>query len=423
MSVLLALSLAATPAAAPFSFQVVDLSRSHARVLLAPRGGDQATLLVRFHAGSVDDGTSCGLTRLAQHVALEANRRVRYEDLLREVFGAGATLTLATRLRDSSFVLTAPRQDFPRLAGLLLEMLRAPDIDDRLWPAAVERALADEKVPGGGSDLAAFVARKVVDDVRYHNEPFGERADLETVSPSDVLRHLRGPMAPANSTVVVAGAFDARRLRAMLRAHSGGSRARWERPRVDTPFSLQVPARQTLYLIAYRTALDEARRAAATRILAELLEERLLGRFRAAGLGYAAGVLPLSNGWLDQLLILLPTGEAPSQDMSLVLEEQIARVRRGDFTDEEVERSRGSTLGALARIERDSRALAQTLADGDGSGWYGQTMASLVRSLARGDLQRAAAELFDESRSIRVFFTPNAAAAGAIPDSRRGPSR
>ena len=83
----------------------------HPRVILARRDTPTATLRIVFPTGSYDDGTNPGLTRMAQHVMIEAGR-IPYEKLVTELAAANASLTLDTEVRRCGFTLTAPAADF-----------------------------------------------------------------------------------------------------------------------------------------------------------------------------------------------------------------------------------------------------------------------------------------------------------------------
>ncbi|HEY6098193.1 MAG TPA: hypothetical protein VIW03_02105, partial [Anaeromyxobacter sp.] len=80
LALLAALGVGAA-AAGPFSVEPVRLAAGRPQLVLAPRDGERAALLVRFRAGAVDDGRTPGLTRIAQHVLVEANQRYPYDAL------------------------------------------------------------------------------------------------------------------------------------------------------------------------------------------------------------------------------------------------------------------------------------------------------------------------------------------------------
>lgn len=424
MTAALLLALAAA-ASGPFHVEPVRPGARHPQLVLAPRAGERAALLVRFHAGSVDDARKPGLTRVAQRVLVEASRRHPYATLARDVFAADGSLEVETGLREATFVLEADRRDFDRLAGVLLDLLLAPDLDPARYRRARERALMDQRDSTGRGDWIALLAPKAIEDWRYGNAPHGELDTLERIQLADVRTHLAGPMSPANATVVAAGAFDARALRARVAQLAGGAPAPPDRPQLSTPFSLQIPARKEVYVLAYETAYTSPERTAAARILASLLEDRIHRVFREKGLGYSELAAAEHRRWLDLFLLVLPAHEPSSQPLGVLLEDEVESVKAGRFSEAELERNRAWTLAELERVDREPGALVRELADGADPAWYGPAVAEQVRTASRASLERAFPEILAEPAAIRVLYTPNASGRGALPDSyrRRGAAR
>jgi predicted Zn-dependent peptidase len=418
----LALALAAAPARNPpaFGFEVSRASPRHPTLVLAPRPGDRAVLVVRFDAGVVDDGEAPGTTRLAQHALVVANRRSSHAQLVRDLFEGDATLTMETGLREASFVLEADARSFPRLAATLLEQLLAPSIDPQLLQRARDRALNDERESTGRKDLVARHAPKAIDDWRYQSPPYGDRQSLENLSIGDVRRHLAGPLSPSNATIVAAGAFDPRPLRAAAARLAGGAHAQVPRPRLSTPFSMQIPALREVYLVAFPAAFDTAERTAAARLATALLTERIHEAFRDRGIGYAEAVLAEHRPWIDLFMVLLPAHAPSEHRLAALLEEEIAAVREGRFDDAALERNRAWALAELEQADRDPEALARILAEDPRPRWYGREVAARLRALDRTAVTGHLRALLEDRTAIRVLYSPRANARGAIPESYLG---
>ncbi len=407
----------------PYAVEVLRPSRRHPQLVLAPRPGDRAALLVRFAAGAVDDGSNPGLTRVAQRTLVEASPRHPYASLVRDLFAADGSLDLDIGIREATFLLEADRRDFDRLAGILLDLLFAPAIDPQGYKRARERAMIDERESSGRSDWIALIAPKVIDQAQYGNAPYGEYDALLRMKPRDVEAHLRTALSPANATIVATGAFDAKALAARAARYSGGDPRALPPPELKTPFSLMLPARKEVYLLAYKTSFGSPERTAAARIASALLEDRVHRVFRERGVGYSELVTPAHRSWLDLFLLVLPAHDPSSLPLGTMLEDEVDLVRSGGFSDAELERNRAWALAELEAAERDPAALARELALGADPAWYGVAVVDRLRSLDRKALEPLFRELLSDSAAIRILYTPRASRRGPIPETFRRSAR
>ena len=354
------------------------LSARHPLVILAPRPeAKRAALVVRFHSGAVDDGERPGLTRVAQHTLLEASREVRYRDLVRQVIGADATLDLDTGLAECTFTLEAGRGDFDRLAAL------------------------------------------VVDDPAFGNRPTGTEAGVEAIVLDDVRRQLAGPLTPANATVVLAGGFNVASARRTLARLSGGKAIDRAPPQITTPFSLQIPSRREVYLVAYRTSYETPEQVAVARLATALMEERIFWFFRDRGVGYSQSVEPIRRTWTNLFLVTLPARDPAGIPLIPLLEDEMAAVRDGRFSDADFARNRAWVLASMERTDAEPLALASALADGNGAVWFGPDVTQALQRLDREGFVKGAAQLLNEPSSVRILYWPQASRRGAIPQFSR----
>jgi hypothetical protein len=419
--VILALFAPFPVAAAPFTFTSSRASMRHPLVVLAPRQIDQATLLVRFYSGAFSDGETPGLTRFAQRVLVDANRRTTSLTLARALFASAARLKITTGLRSCQFELTAGRGDFERLAALVFPMLLAPDLEARALPEARERARHDQRESYGG-DFAGLVARVAIEEPGYRNPVHGTEAGLERIETAQVRDYLAGPLSPANATVVVTGGFDPGRIRALLAGLAGGVAPPDRSVDLITPFSLQVPASSEIYLVGFKIALAKTDDSAVARLVGTLLQEKIHRALRRRGLGYSELAVPLHAGWLDLFLVMLPAHDPSDQPLGGYVEDRIGELLHGAFTDEDLARNRAALLAELEATDRNSTALARELADGRGGGWYGPALASRLRTLDRDALMQALPSLLDPAGAVRILYSPQAVKRGPIPEKfmRRG---
>lgn len=338
----------------------------------------------------MDDGDGrSGLTRVAQHALLAANGALDLEELTVALHAAGARLSVATGQREAAFSLTANARDFPGLAATLSRAVLAPRFDRRRFPAAVERALHDVREPGRGSDLVATLAALIVEDLRYRNEPFGDREQIELLEPREVQEVLAGRLSAANATVVVTGAFDPAAVAPALRGFRGGTRpAAPPATPVAAPLAARSPTEQELYVVAVPLSPRTPRDAAASRALAALLEDVLWRSLREPGIAYTFAVAPVRSSWLDLLLVVVPA-PARSVDLRGTLDPALESVRAGAFDDAAFATARSAALARLRRADADPEALAGELLAG-GPSWHGPEVEAALRDLSRAAFQEAA---------------------------------
>jgi len=402
LGLVMSLSMGVPPRAAEFGFEALPAGAGKPRLVLAPRPGATAVMLVTFAAGSFDDGQRPGLTRLAQHTLLEANERGDYGELLAEVFRSGGRLDMETGVHDAQFVLTADARDFGTLAPRVARMLLAPVIDRGRFPLARARAHQDERQLGKGATLLPFLAQVAFTDARYQTNPYGD-SSIQDVEADEVAVHLRSALTPANATIVLTGSFDrALMLRELARFAGGAARPR-ERPELTLPLSSMIPSGVEMRILGYPFAVRSPTEAAAVRILAELLQQRILERFRGEGIGYSPTVWPVHTTWLDVLLLVLPAHDALT-DLSSAMREVVDEVAGDRLPEGLFERARGYAYESLRWIDRHPRELAAELT----TPWYGKSTAEAARSMSRQELITTAAPWLSSKRAISVVFTPNA---------------
>lgn len=384
--------------------EVVPTGPGRPRLLLAPRAGEVAALRVTFAVGSVDDGTSPGLTRLSQYALLEANQRIAPAELAREVWAADGRLEVATGQRTCAFTLVASRRDFSRLVHQILPALLAPRLDPSRLPAATERAVLD--VAGGSDDLVPVLTALAARDRAYRTHPpHGVRRVLESIDLADVAAHVQGHLTPANAEVVVTGAFDRAEVIRLVRSFRGGVPTPGEPVALELPFRDRRRAQREVHLLAWPLPLATARDAAAARVLAALLEAELWRQVREAGFAYSFDVQLVRSSWLDALVVALPAHSAGQGDLGSMVRDLVERVRAGKLDDEALPRARTTALAALETVDGSPSALAAALAAG-GTRWHGPQVAAAVAALDRADLVAMVGPWLDPQRSMYVYLGP-----------------
>jgi len=405
VGLLLAASVCAPPRAAEFGFEAIPARAGRPRIVLAPRPGATAVMLVSFAAGSFDDGQRPGLTRLAQHALLEANERGDYGDLLASVFRGGGRLEMETGVHDAQFVLTADARDFGALAPVVARMLLSPVIDRERFNLARARAHQDERQIGKGATLLPFLAQVAFSDARYQTNPYGD-SSIQDIEADEVAAHVRSVMTPANATVVLTGAFDRSRMLSELARYAGGTPRRLERPELTLPLSSMIPSGVEMRILGYPFAVTSATEAAGVRILGEILQQRIIERFRGEGVGYSPVVWPVHTSWLDVLLIVLPAHDALT-DLSSDMREVVDEVSGDHLAAGLFERGRSHTYESMRRTDTHPRELASELTTPEVP-WYGRATAESARAMTHREFIGMVAPWLSAKRIISVVLTPTA---------------
>jgi predicted Zn-dependent peptidase len=383
--------------------EVMASSGGTPRLLLAPRPGEVAVLRISFPVGSVDDRSSPGLTRLAQHALLEANRQVDPDQLFRDVWAADGELEITTGQRSCAFTLVAGRREFASLATRLAQALLSPRLDPARFDTATARAVLDV---GNDDDLFSLGTALAARDRAYRTHPpHGLRRILESLDLEEVADHVRRNFTPAAAEVVVAGALDRKLMIRLFRSFHGGEAARGPRVELELPSTARIEAEREVHVLAYPILLARPRDAAAARLAAALLDDALWHEVREAGLGYSFEVRIVRSTWLDAVVLVVPAEAGDHADLGGLLRGVVERARVGRFTDEELDHARAVALAALAREDADPAALSAALASG-GTAWHGAEVASALGTLDRAGLLATAGRWLDGSRSIDLYEGP-----------------
>ena len=408
---LLAVALAAVPlGAAEFDYAALPDEPGRPRVLLAPRDSSQATLSVTFDVGSYDDGKYPGLTRLAQHVMLEANPRLPYEKLVTAVYRANATLEIDTGQRECGFRLTAPRKEFEELADQVTSLLFTSRIDDRGFAAASERTRLEQTEPDRPGSLFALLTSTIASDPRYVNDTYGDAGQIDMLSAESVRAHVARWMVPGNATVVFAGGFSPSAATRILRRFRGGARHAPEPLVFDLPIESSIGAASETHFVAFPFLLSRPRDPAALRVLAALLRTRLERQVRAAGVAYSAAVFPWHSRWANLLVVRLSVANGGEAVAASILNEEISAVRDGRVSAEELEQHRRLVLEQLRIADRTPADLASILSAGAGTDWYGPAVTGALASLTRDDFLASVSGWLADSSRVHIHFSRSAPA-------------
>ncbi|WP_194863056.1 insulinase family protein [Myxococcus sp. AB036A] len=394
--------------AAPFEVLRSRETPEHAQLILAPREDSRtATLVVAFQSGRFDEAGSHGLTRLTQHAMLEANLRGRYDDLVRDLFGAGASLELLTGLRQSAFILEVHHRDFDRLAQRLLGMLLDARLDASKLEQAIERTAQDPGLTDTHDFLEARLASALSSDTRYAAPPPPSPSSVQSLTERHVAIHMSSAFNPRNATVIAAGAFDAPALRRAVARYRGGVAAPVARLTPKLPSKAQLPSMSDVNVLAYPVHITQPEEAAVLRVVGPLLQRRMERRFRTMGVGYAQEAAPMLTPWMDALVLTLPANDPSALDLGPFLLQEVAAVREGRVTPEEYATSHGSALARLRLEDPNPRAVALQLASSiQTPAWYSPEVETSLAALSAEEFSRRVQPWLSEARLVHLLFTP-----------------
>ncbi|HEX8438410.1 insulinase family protein, partial [Archangium sp.] len=391
------LLLAPPVLALPFEVETFRPSPEHPLLLLAPREASRSTLTIVFDVGAVDDNFENGLTRVSQQSLLHANARTTYEKLALSLYKSAATLELRTGLHESRFTLTAPPEEFDALARTLLTALLSPKFEPRRFKDAVERTQRDERPLDQDNWLEMLLTHALLEDQRYRDPHLGSVKKIEDLEPQRVRQYLSLWLAPRNATLIATGRFDAQALRKLVEGFHGGVPRRLAPPKLSLPFERKVPAGREVQVFAYPLRIESAHHAAAARVLASLLEERLYNRFRSAGVGYGFSSTPVLTPALDVFALILPASERSGLDLGRFLREEVLAVGEGKLTPGSFERHQQATLHRLRLADGDPLQVAEELRLArHRPGWYGADLPAAIESLTPAALSEVASGWFKD---------------------------
>ncbi len=258
----------------------------------------------------------------------------------------------------------------------------------------------------------------------YHWPVIGWMSDIKSITLEDLKRHYRTYYAPNNAIIVVVGDVDAQDVFKEVEKYFGPLPRGPEPPPVT---SVEPPqrgekrvtvvspeARLSFVMLAFHTPSiasgDEYALAVLTNILGEgkssHLYQRLVYQEKAA-VFTSAHYHGMSK---DPCLLYLYAGLVPERsprDVEVILREEVAKMKRGEFTDRELEKAKNQVKASFI-YGMDSnfyRAMNLGRLEVLGVGWqYLETYVDKVGSVTREEVIRVAKEyLKDTNLTVGVL--------------------
>lgn len=407
------LSVASLTIAVP-TIEVWRASDKSPRVVLAPDdAAADAAIHVVFRAGAADDGLEEGLTRLSQYALLHGQDGNTFGTLDAALYGAGAELAMSTSVRECSFTMHAPKAGFDAAAARVIKQLLLPKLSNDGVERARRLALTDQLQVGGAEWMNAFVAASVLvtEGVGaggdYNNPIWGDSTTLRSISAAAVKTHVNEKLAPANAVVIVTGAFNAGKIKALVASAKGGKERALHRPDITKylPFERDAATAKEVHLQLQVVDVKDARSAAVVHVLASYLHDRLFWKLRKSGHVYSPGVTTSFQEWMDFILVWFEVTRGATTDLRAVMMDEIDQVAAGTVDDASLQRAVALASGRLERLEADPAAFAQALeARARGVTTVGPEVRSAVVGVDKAALVDAAESFLSRSRAVSFVF-------------------
>ncbi len=398
-------------------------------LLLEEAAAPVAALMVTYHVGSRNEGAGLtGATHFLEHLMFKGTERFnkrRGTSIFNTLQRVGARVNATTWFDRTNYYELLPTEHLPLAVEIEADRMRGALID----PGDLESertVILNEFDRGQNEPLrnlyhavwsAAFVAHP------YHHPTIGWRSDIEHATPEG-LRHFYDTFYwPGNATVSVIGDIEKEAVLELLDAHFGKIEPSPEAvPEVTTREPEQrgerrVTVRQSgqlgAVMLAYKAppALDEDADALdlLARILASGKNSRLFRRLTDQGL--TSDVFAMNARLRDPGLFAVYAFLAPEKDHAeaeAALLEEIARLRDGGVTEDELARARNQ-LKAKEAFSRDgafniAAQLNEALAAGDWKLYT--TYLDRIERVTAADVQRVARTYLVEDRRTVGHYVP-----------------
>lgn len=366
-----------------------------------------------------------GLAHLVGRLREEGTQTRSAEALAEAIEDVGGALDLGA----TGLSLRVRAEDLALAMELMADVLLRPAFPPEALGWTKRRIVAELQAD---RDDPAFRADQifralVYGDHPYTRDPRGNARQVAALTMDDVLAHHTRYTLPNQAILTVAGDFDSRRLRTLLRTHLGGWKpgefqfpqivtpSRGSRPRVRRVAS---PGEQVHILMGHLGIRRDDPDFDALCILDHILgsgpgfTDRLSRVLRdQLGLAYVVGGGITDSADLEPGLFRIYFGTGPDEADRAVeaVLEQVHAMRLGAFGDDEVDRVRRYLAGAWVFDYQSVAQRAERLLELERWGLpldYPQRWSERLGRLTARDVRRAAHRHIDPGALIRVEYGP-----------------
>ena len=370
----LLVSLAVSPAADTVSYEKYALSNGMKVILVEDHKLPLVVINTWFYVGAKDEPAGrSGFAHLFEHLMFMGTERVPVGQFDRIMERGGGFNNASTDFDRTNYFSSGPAELLPTLLWLDADRLEdlgramtSEKLDAQRAIVRNERRQSVENVPYGKSDLK-IVEMLFPEGHPYHFEVIGSHEDLESAAIDDVKEFFANFYVPNNASLVVCGDFDPAEIKVLIADQFGTLLRGADPPRRDLAVrNLQHEERFTMLDLVDAPMVKLAWHApraweegdAEMRLLERILGEGRNGRlYRRLVIdeALASGIDVNFNSLIARSMFSIDVRPLPGADLdrveSIVLEE-LAKIREGGVTAEELDRARArEELAILENLE------------------------------------------------------------------------
>ncbi|MDE3096945.1 MAG: insulinase family protein [Chloroflexota bacterium] len=397
------------------------------RILTGTMPGTRSVAVsIYVGAGSrYEAAEEAGISHLLEHLVFKGTtKRPSPQQISEAIDGVGGVLNAGTDRELTVYYAKVAAPHFALAADVLCDMLRDPLMAEE--ELEKERKVVIEELASIG-DSPAQLVDVLLDATMWPDQPLGRdvagtEASVSALTREGAVAYLRRQYVPNNMVVAVAGAIEHGRVVEEVGRALGdwgrGEPAQWfpavneqAAPRVAVQYKRTEQAHIEMALHALssrdpdRFALDLISvilgEGMSSRLFVELREQRAL----------CYDVHSYASHYLDTGSFAVYAGVDPkkSVEATQALVEELAKLRAGGVTDEELHKAKELSKGRLLLRMEDTRSV---------SGWLGgQEMLSgevktpdeivaLIEAVTADDIRRVARCVFDERQLSLAVVGP-----------------
>jgi zinc protease len=391
---------------------------------------------VWYHVGSAQERPGrTGFAHLFEHLMFMGSGHVKPGEFDEWLERAGGSNNGSTDYDHTNYWINVPSNALE--LALFLESDRMGYLLDSMSPALVdaqrdvvknERRQSVENQPYGAAEAVVLNELLYPDGHPYHWPVIGYMEDLTAAGYDDVVKFFRQYYSPANASLVVAGALDPVRTRALVERWFGDVKSAGVPAPIAIPgVALDGVKKKTvtdrvqlprLYL-AWLTPREFEPGDAALDVVADVLaggkNSRLYKRL-VYDMQIAQSVSAAQNSQVLSSYFLIEVTPRPGRtldELLQVIDEEVAKLQQDGPTDREVQRALNQIEASFYdRMERvggfggKANQLNAYYSKTSNPDWFNEDLAR-YRALSASDVRAAAASFLPAGRRVELSVVPD----------------
>jgi predicted Zn-dependent peptidase len=367
-----------------------------------------------------EEAENAGISHLLEHLLF---RESAGSENLNRIRSSGGTVNALTDMELTSYHFTVLPHHFngsmKGLAHLVLEPQFSPDDLER------EREVVLEELAMGRNDPRAVVlmqlVREIFPDSPLNSFVIGTRESIESIGHAQIEEFYRTHYIPGNMIVIAAGKVRAPETLQFLRSLFGGLEPRSipvqnfvvPEPALNSLVK-KIPINQSFYVFGTLTPGRSAKEYRAMEVLHALLVSGTNSRLHRRVVleeGYTEQLYPqwfsYSNTGIWAVFLSVRPGDMEA--VSGLIADEIDAVKRGGFSDEELETAKEGLVSratiSLDRPEDLARFQLENLVYGNPPMTLAE-YAGTLRGVSRREVMETAQACFTEERTVTIEMKP-----------------